>query len=151
MQALHYVKAINPDGLHAQLVAAIPALAPVPDSISPALNRAVYSLTYTTTDVWLTVPDSVATADVDAVVAAHSVSVQTAAQQQATQDTSDLAALKAQYTTDLSDIDTALGLLPGATSWTSLTAAQQTAGIKSILQRQRRTLKALVILVRRLS
>lgn len=75
---LHYSIPNDLSKLHDELIAAVPALRPIPDSepnpVTPNALRAVMTIEGLGDDVWLTVPDGLSAEDeaaIAAVVAAH--------------------------------------------------------------------------------
>ncbi len=68
MKTLHYTRPHHAGKLYAELLAAIPALAPV---LVDGVPTAVLLLSHRDDDLWLTVPDDTAEPAVAAVVAAH--------------------------------------------------------------------------------
>ena len=155
MQRLTYTVMVRPAKLMDELLAAIPALQPV--NLQPNL-----ALESTATQCWVTVPDSVASSSVDAVVAAHDPNTPSAAEQQATADTASLSdwsatisSMLSTVATDLTDVATDLTTL-NASTWDGLTGAQRTAAMRRLATRQhhlltgsQRLLKALAVFVRR--
>lgn len=143
-QRLHYAKAVNGPALLEQLQAAIPTIAPVVGT--DGLLHAVMMLEATPTDVWVTVPDGVASAAVDAVVAAHDASVLSLEQQQASSDQTDVTTFptRAQVLAALSQLNTDLTTLSGTP-----TNAQLVAILNRTVTNQRAIIKALAVLVRR--
>jgi len=69
MKRLHFLKSNNLSLLHDELLAAVPALAPIRDA--QGLGTAVMAVEGTETEVWLTVPDTADETTIAAVVTAH--------------------------------------------------------------------------------
>ncbi len=139
MQTKTYSKAVNATTLAAQLEAALPALYV---TRTDGLGREVrYQLFPDVASCRVTVPDDIDLAAVDGVLAAHDASVLAPAQQQAQQDTLDLADLRAQAAAIL----TRMTAVEQAASPTN---AQVIQAVKDEATAIKRLVKALGILVR---
>jgi hypothetical protein len=102
MARLHFTGPVRPGKLLEELIAAIPACAPVPGPLGPVAVTTVETPPGSgpqATECWVTVPDTVAPAAVAAVVAAHNAATPSAGEQQSAADTVTLADLRTQYQT----------------------------------------------------
>lgn len=71
MKKLHYVRPNDLSKLHDELLAAIPALRPVPMAAHPDHKEAVMTVQGRGDDIWLTVPDDTDETAITTVVAFH--------------------------------------------------------------------------------
>jgi hypothetical protein len=130
-----YTQAVRMNKLHEALIAA---------GITPTLVEGDATSTSPGTFVHIVAPQT--TAAVDAVVAAHDATIPGAAEQQAAQDASDLAAFptRAQVASALTQLNTDLTTLSG-----SPTNAQLIAVLNRTVTNQRAIIRALSALVHR--